>query len=144
MLEFSISEKLYTILVYASRLMRRNANTNTELPPGQLRVLALSRDMENPTQQKLLNLLQIRPASLSEMLSKLEKSGYIQRTRDEKDKRNVIITPTEKGIAVANENYGKQRERAIKAFEQLDDAEKEQFFATLKKLVNIWEEEESK
>ena len=105
MIEFTLSEKIYTLLFRATRMLRRGSDVDTELPPGQLRMLALISAMDMPTQQRVLEFMQIRPASLSEMLSKLEKGGYIVRTRDEKDKRNVVITVTEKGKAVNEKSY---------------------------------------
>ena len=142
MLEFSMSERLYTMIFRASNQLIRNFRGVSNIPPGQLRLLAICRAIENPTQQKLLNILQIRPASLSEMLTKLEKNGYIVRTRDEKDKRNVIISLTEKSALTAQENYNVQREKAMDAFSSLDETEKEQLFTILKKLVETWEENE--
>ncbi len=141
MLEFSISEKLYTMLFRATRILRRGSERDTELPPGQLRMLALICALDVPTQQRVLEFMQIRPASLSEMLSKLEKSGYITRARDENDKRNVIISVTEKGHAVNLKNYDKQKMQAIDAFQVLTDREKEQLFSLMRKLIDSWEED---
>ena len=41
MIEFSLSEKLYTMIFRAARILRRGSELDTELPPGQLRLLAL-------------------------------------------------------------------------------------------------------
>ena len=92
----------------------------------------------------MLEFIQIRPASLSEMLSKMEKGGYITRARDEKDKRNVVISVTEKGKAANEKNYDKQKARAIRAFDVLTEEEKQQFHSTLRKLILAWEEKEGK
>ena len=144
MIEFTTSEKIYTLLFRATRMLRRGSDVDTELPPGQLRMLALISALDVPTQQRVLEFIQIRPASLSEMLSKMEKGGYITRARDEKDKRNVVISVTEKGKAANEKNYDKQKARAIRAFDVLTEEEKQQFHSTLRKLILAWEEKEGK
>lgn len=144
MIEFTLSEKIYTLLFRVTRMLRRGSDVDTELPPGQLRMLALISALDVPTQQRVLEFMQIRPASLSEMLSKLEKGGYIVRTRDEKDKRNVVITVTEKGKTVNEKSYDKQKARAVRAFDVLTEEERQQFHTILRKLVLAWEEQENK
>ena len=125
----------------AARILRRGSELDTELPPGQLRLLALICALDVPTQQRVLEFMQIRPASLSEMMSKLEKGGYIIRSRDENDKRNVVISITEKGYAVNRKNYDKQRNQAMRTFDVLSDEEKDQLYNIMKKLISSLEEE---
>ena len=49
------------------------------------------------SQKELSYLLDIRSQSLGELLSKLEKGGFIERTPSEEDKRVMLIHLTEKG-----------------------------------------------
>lgn len=48
--------------------------------------------------------LQITPGSLSAAVKVLEKKGYLQRRRDEQDRRLVYLSPTVKGMA-ANQGH---------------------------------------
>ncbi|MCP1223153.1 MarR family winged helix-turn-helix transcriptional regulator [Sebaldella sp. S0638] len=64
---------------------------------GQGRVIKLLKIHPKINQKDLSYLLDIRPQSLGELLSKLEKNGYILRTPSETDKRAMIIELTEKG-----------------------------------------------
>ena len=57
---------------------------------------AISRH-EGTSARELTELLDIRPSSLSEMLSRLESQGDIRRQRDEKDARISHIWLTERG-----------------------------------------------
>ena len=50
MIEFTTSEKIYTLLFRATRMLRRGSDVDTELPPGQLRMLALISALDVPTQ----------------------------------------------------------------------------------------------
>lgn len=64
---------------------------------GQGRVLALLKMQPEISQKDLLYLLNMRPQSLGELLSKLERNGYITRTPSETDRRVMIIKLTQEG-----------------------------------------------
>ncbi|MGL5435960.1 MAG: MarR family winged helix-turn-helix transcriptional regulator [Lachnospiraceae bacterium] len=65
---------------------------------GQGRVLAMLKLQPEISTKDLSYLLGIRIPSLNELLSKLEKGGYILRKPSEADKRVMIIHLTEKGM----------------------------------------------
>lgn len=64
---------------------------------GQGRILAMLKIQPKIKIKDLSYLLGIRQQSLSELLNKLEKGGYIERKTSNEDKRVVIINLTEKG-----------------------------------------------
>lgn len=64
---------------------------------GQGRVLAILKMQPEISTKDLSYLLDIRQQSLSELLNKLEKAGYITRTPKETDRRVMIVKLTEKG-----------------------------------------------
>ena len=64
---------------------------------GQGRILAMFKIQPEIKIKDLSYLLGIRQQSLSELLNKLEKGGYIERKISNEDKRVVIINLTEKG-----------------------------------------------
>ena len=70
---------------------------------GQGRILALLKMRDGVTMKDLSYLLGLAPSSMSEMLTKLEKNGYIVREEDKEDKRVTIIRLTEKGKRVEQE-----------------------------------------
>ena len=65
---------------------------------GQGRILKLLRLTPEISQRDLLDLLDMRPQSLGELLGKLERDGYITRTPLEEDRRVMMIRLTEKGV----------------------------------------------
>lgn len=67
------------------------------LYPGQPQVLFAIRDQKNPTQNELADKLGIGKASAGVSIRRLEKGGFIKRTRDKKDTRCVRISLTQKG-----------------------------------------------
>jgi len=64
---------------------------------GQGRVLKLLKMQPEISQKDLLELLDMRPQSLGELLAKLESNGYITRSPSETDKRVMMVHLTEKG-----------------------------------------------
>lgn len=68
---------------------------------GQGRILSLLKMKPEISQKELTFLLNMRPQSLGELLSKLEQNGYIVRTASETDRRQVDIRLTEAGSEAA-------------------------------------------
>ena len=102
---------------------------------GQDKILRILSEEGSISQRKLQEILDIRPGSVSEILTKLEDKGFIQREKSETDKRAVIIHITQAGEAAAKH----ADKRPLDApFACLDEAEKETLRVLLKKLLNVW------
>lgn len=71
---------------------------------GQGRVLAILKMKPEISTRDLSYLLDIRQQSLSELLSKMEKAGYIVRSPLETDRRVMVVKLTEKGENAQQEN----------------------------------------
>ncbi len=92
-------------------------------------------------QRDLLEVLQIRAASLSELLSKLESRGLITREKEAGNKRNVNVGLTELGKMVIDENANAQYETAQELFSMLSLEEQKHLIEVLEKLINSWHEQ---
>ena len=64
---------------------------------GQGRIITILKMQDGISTKDLSYLLDIRISSLNELLSKMEKAGYIKRESSEADKRVMLVTLTEKG-----------------------------------------------
>ncbi|MDR3120853.1 MAG: MarR family transcriptional regulator [Clostridiales bacterium] len=107
---------------------------------GQGYVLSLLADAPQ-SQKELLEKLGVRAGSLSELLGKLENTGFITRTKDEKDSRVVNVTITEEGRTFAAEHARRHEEAADSLFSALDDDEKATLSLLLEKLTEVWKRE---
>ena len=106
------------------------------------RVLVVIDSYEGGVKQKdLRKELDVSPAAVSELVSKLEKDGYVERKVDPSDKRATLITLTELGAARAAELADEKNERYEKTFKALNAKEKEQLLKLLEKLTADEEEE---
>lgn len=111
--------------------------------PGQRRILALLRLKSPVSQKELLDVCGIRPASLSELLNKMETAGYITRIKDETDKRSVLVSLTEAGKKAADEWEEDSSDSGSGIFDFLTTEEKNQFSVILEKLIQNWTPEDS-
>ena len=72
-------------------------NPTADTTRGQGRILAVLKLRDGISTKDLAYLLGVRVSSLNELLSKLEKGGYITREPSEQDKRVMLVKLTEKG-----------------------------------------------
>lgn len=106
---------------------------------GQGRILALLNLHEGINQRDLAYLLQIRPQSLGESLTRLEKNGLIERKQNENDKRSFNIYLTELGRQKAEEMAENRHKTAEDMFNVLTVEEKEQLSSIFEKLMSSLE-----
>ncbi len=100
-----------------------------------LKILSVSGPM---TQKELQDKLDIQAGSMSEIAAKLEGKGLITRTKDDSDKRRILLTITDEGRAdVAR--YGEARKRESQMFNVLTEEEQRQLDALLSRLLESWE-----
>lgn len=103
---------------------------------SQRRALIILRKTGSVSQRKLTELLNIKPGSMSEILTKLANKGLIERTQSADDRRTSIISLTEKGIQTADEASEFRSERRVEMFSYLDDIEKITLLNLLEKINN--------
>lgn len=94
-----------------------------------------------PLNQKAIQeSLNITAASASEIITKLESRGLVERTRSKEDRRRVVLSLTEKG----RHHIIPQTLEMSHYFDALSQEEKVELFALLSKLVKTWMGSESK
>ena len=98
---------------------------------GQGRLLLLLKDREGLSQREIAYLLGMSPQGVSELVSKLEAKGLVERTRSEEDARKMLVSLTEAGSVSMPE----LAEDAIAdPFDCLSDEEREGYEQALSKV----------
>lgn len=101
---------------------------------GQDGILSIITQHPGITQKELGEILGIQPASVSELLMKLERKGLVLREKDEQDRRNIRVQiTTEAEISAATTTEGKND-----PFCALSVEEQEQLRTLLEKLLADW------
>ncbi len=134
-------EMLVSTFRHASRLMARAYHQQDHAHHAQGHVLSLIMEKGPMNQGELLEILDVRSSSLSEILSKLERNGYITRERDETDKRRFIISATSKANEMTGNDIEARRENAQHLFSVLSDEERTQLQTILNKIVTSLKDE---
>ena len=131
--------EIVSLFFNVARLSRNIPGTKgNDLLPfiGQYRCLLLLENSGPINQKGLADALQIRPASLSELLDKMQKSGWIQRRVNEKDRRKINIFLTEDGKGISQQMIEARRDMASTVFGVLNEEEQEQLEMLLSKLIS--------
>jgi DNA-binding MarR family transcriptional regulator len=99
-------ESLDFLLVQICRLHHARAYTLLEelgLYRGQPPVLFALWEREGLTHSELAARLHVKPATITKMINRMEKSGFVQRRSDSEDQRVSRVYLTDAGRAIQNE-----------------------------------------
>ncbi|KAF6586901.1 MULTISPECIES: MarR family winged helix-turn-helix transcriptional regulator [Paenibacillus] len=129
---------LLTAFLKESKL--KGSSVFTSPNRGQGKILSILHQTPSISQKELVNQLDMRPQSASEMIKKLEKKGFIERYKSEEDQRAMMITLTKAGKVVSNQPGDFQPV----FLNVLTMDEKQQFNRILEKLVSEIEPEVAK
>jgi len=108
---------------------------------GQGRLLLFLLEKDGINQKELSELLRITPASVSELVNKLEKDGYIERKQNELDKRVTNIFLTEGGRFFSQKMEESRLQVAKDFFIALDEDEQKLLLSLIEKIINSFSSE---
>ena len=109
---------------------------------GRGRLAAMLMDNGPMAQSQLAAHLGIRPQSLSELICKAEADGLVTRRQSEEDKRQTIVSLTEKGRSNVESFRSAHKKHAEDFLSPLTEEEKLQLASALKKLIEARKEQE--
>jgi len=66
------------------------------LTPAEFRCLRLFEDQNTLTVKELGKVMELTPGRITHIITSLEAKNFVKRTSDQKDKRNIIVTLTNK------------------------------------------------
>lgn len=130
----TMEERLINNLHRLAHALRHGAESRG----GQGRILLLLRKSGGLSQHELMELVDVRSGSLSEVLGKLEENGYILRMQNEVDRRRVDIALTDAGMEAAIAEERRIDENRTGLFGSLTEDEQAQLVALLEKLSTDW------
>lgn len=128
----NMSEKIYDLNLEISIIMRKIAK-DLGLTLSQVQLL-LSIPFSSISMTDLANLLGIDNSTLTRNLNKLEKKGYVKRTKDYYDRRIYKISLSKKGSVKKNIIENKLNEVSTKILSVLNYKDKHDVFQSLEKL----------
>ncbi|GAV22732.1 MarR family winged helix-turn-helix transcriptional regulator [Carboxydothermus pertinax] len=84
--------------------------------------------------------LQITPAAVTHMLNSLEEGGYIERVRDLKDRRIVLVKPSKKGQEILEQGKKEFFERFYGLVGFLGEEDSRELIKLLNKVIRYFKE----
>ncbi len=121
-------------IIHLSKLFRdqlRRASEEAGIPGGYRMILIELSHSESITQYELAKRTHLTPPTVSVTLQKMEHEGYITRTPDERDLRQMKVSLTEKGKAAEADNRARADALEQILLNGLSDAERQQLAALL-------------
>lgn len=134
-MEHRLYQQLSYIGHFLYRLRCQSGDDFKDSFRGQGKVLSILLKHPEISQKELSGLLDMRQQSLGELLAKLEKAGYICRTRSEKDRRAFDIQLTETGIEAAKKSLIQEKRSIPQVADCLTDEEKKEFSLYLDRII---------
>ncbi len=109
-------------LGYTSRLIHRKLHENLEelgLYQGQPQLLGYLHRHDGSSQRDIGEWMDIRPATLTKMVNRMEKARFLERKRDPQDKRSMHVYLTQKArdtMRILRQDMKKQEQLALQDF----------------------------
>lgn len=107
---------------------------------SQKRVLIILSESGDISQRELTVRLGIKPASVSELLARLEDNRMVTREASKADRRIQIISLTDEGRQLAAALKSQRQKRHERMFDALSDDEKQAFLSYLERINIDWDE----
>ncbi len=117
-----MNDTLHYLLMADHALLQKTLFANIRdsgLSLGQPKVLDFLKDHDGAVQKDIAKGCHIEPASLSTILTGMEKSGLITRETNENNRRNLYIYMTDKGKAICEqvtEHFSQIEKKALSGF----------------------------
>lgn len=128
-------EELDRVFVEVSRFfISQWLNEDEQISPKQFIVLRVLYDVKRSTVSELASILRQSNSATTIALNRLVKANYIERVRDEHDRRIVWVTLSEKAVPLLENLLERRRALMADLTESLTDEELDQFTYFLMKM----------
>jgi DNA-binding MarR family transcriptional regulator len=129
--------QLYHLFLYISKQTFNQTHTQLEkidLYRGQPPLLFALWEKDGRSRKELCNLLTLKPATITKMIKRLEKTGFVFSKQDEEDSRVSRVYLTEKGNKIQEEVKQIYAELEKQTFRDFTDEERSTLTILLKKM----------
>lgn len=127
--------ELIALFRLTTRLMARSFHgENGHAQHAQRKIIHILKETGPLPQSALLEILDIRSASLSELIGKLENTGMVTREKNEADRRSFVISLTPQAKTEIHASFKDMRSKAQELLNCLSETECQQLYGILDKL----------
>jgi len=129
-------------IIRAIDLHSRKLIKSCGLTVPQIIVLKEIEKSKSPTVGQIASAVSLSQATITNILTRLEHRGYVNRTQDDDDKRRVVVKITEKGKEVIGQAPSLLHDKFISSFENLKDWEQLSLISSLKRVAWMMDAED--
>lgn len=132
------AEELEFLFAQIFRLFQessRGKQWDLEITMPQLCCLKMIEAGDNCMMKELAEKVQLSLGTVTGIIDRLIRAGFVERYRDEKDRRVVRVRLTKAGKEIIRKAMKKRREHLANILEKVDEADFKMFVDSFKKLV---------
>lgn len=93
--------------------------------------------LEDTTVGQLAQQVSLSPATVTDILSRLESRGFVTRSRSDQDKRRVLVKPTTAALEVLQSGPSLLQENFIAELEALEEWERTLILSSLQRIASM-------
>lgn len=123
--------------IYTRRIIDGDPQIKSDLKLSQIKALYAFRDQECLTMKELAASLDVKLPNMTMMVDSLEGDGIVERDRDGRDRRKVMVRLTEKGKEIRADFLERREEIAKAIFSRLNQADRRELLTSLASVCRI-------
>lgn len=124
-------------IIRAIDLQSKRLVKNYGLTGPQLLIIKKLQSWGGMTVSELAREINVSQSTVTSILDRLERYGYVLRSRSETDRRRVIVNISERGKAVLAENPSLLHDSFLSRFEKLSDWEQTALLSSLQRVASM-------
>lgn len=128
-------------VIRAIDLYSKQLNKYSGLTAPQLLILREINAANGITASKVAQNINLSPATVSNVIERLEHRQFIHRHRSEKDKRRVSLYLTEQGLSLLEKAPQPLQEDFIEKFQALEEWEQSLLLSSMQRIANMMDAE---
>jgi len=125
--------------IYTQRILKGSRENSSLLKLSRIKALYAFRDQDSSTMSALAENIGAKLPSMTMMIDNLAEEGLVERARDDKDRRKVIVRLTEKGQSVREEFLEQRKQIAQEMFSKLSKKDEQELMSLLARVCDILE-----
>lgn len=144
--EGAVSEAVDVFREFADRIARVAMSrhpvwlTMNDIPQGQVRALLYLEEKGTSTVGQIAEWLGLSEPSASQLVDRLVRSGYAERSQDPSDRRRALVRPSKAGRAVIGDRVQVRDERIRSITERISDADRKALVRGLRAVSAVMDE----
>ena len=125
--------------IYTQRILEGSRESSTLLKLSRIKALYAFRGQDSSTMTELADNIGAKLPSMTMMIDNLAEEGFVERARDEQDRRKVIVRLTDKGRRIREDFLAHRNQIAQQLFAKLSKDDEQELMVSLARVCDILE-----